>query len=502
MNAFLLALGRDVTSLHRSPPLVPVHPLLQPRRSHDYIPHENWFDDDGLAQIGLVGLPGLPPLLSMHDPDGAYVRDFHAARGLYPSHSRQSHARGADLSGLLPAMDLGRYGRDPSSDTARPSLNGSMGSSMRQTPPVASPLSTSSSASSSHGGQSNMQGSTNAHVSSPYDGGSHYGGGSDGFRMYGDSSNLQVSYDSLRPPSPPSLLLQQPTLGAREGAGLLGTGPKPALFLQTVPRSMQQPEAEKRAQQDGISEASDEAESGEDEVDEDTPVDTRRPSVEDSDGSDVDMQDSSSPPARNDDSDSPDSDAAVHKPGHTLYPLLRREGDPALKLPALALQPRHRPSSSDSPRELSSIYPDLGSIGMARAPSSPSHSSGTSLNDPNTPQRRTILPSIASVVTSPPSSAGSDLTTGIGKIGLQDPPRAAISLPPSTAHGAKSSVSDGERLRHASLIRALLVHINTEYVRKYGVPGQPRPASMERSRTPMEDAMDLDSPVESISSAA
>jgi len=278
---------------------------------------------------------------------------------------------------------------------------------------------------------------------------------------------------------------------------------------------MQRVEVEKRDEEDDNDEASAADESGEEEVDEieeDTPLDTRRP-TEDSDESDVDvdMPDTGSP-TRMDDSDSPDSDVAAHKPSHTLYPLLRREGDPALKLPALALQPRHRPSN-DSSKESSSIYPDLRSIsGTGEAPSSSSYSSGTTPSGSSTPRQRTALPSIASVVVNPPPSSGSDLTSRIGRIGLRDSPSGSNSLLSSSspaipmARGVKPRVSNEERLRHAALIRALLVHINTEYVKKYGVPSQQRSTyphkGMERSKTPMEDVMELDSPVGSVASAA
>jgi len=52
----------------------------------------------------------------------------------------------------------------------------------------------------------------------------------------------------------------------------------------------------------------------------------------------------------------------------------------------------------------------------------------------------------------------------------------------------------------------LLVHINTEYVKKYGVPGQRKPTypheGAKRNRTPIEDTMELDSPIGSVASAA
>jgi len=52
-----------------------------------------------------------------------------------------------------------------------------------------------------------------------------------------------------------------------------------------------------------------------------------------------------------------DPELAAHKPGHSLYPLLHIEGDPALKLPALDFKgdsksPLSRPSLPPSPCRL------------------------------------------------------------------------------------------------------------------------------------------------------
>jgi hypothetical protein len=77
-------------------------------------------------------------------------------------------------------------------------------------------------------------------------------------------------------------------------------------------------------------------------------------------------------------------------------------------------------------------------------------------------------------------------------------------MEPTSAYRLKPKVPYTERIKHASLIRALLIQINTEYVKKYGVSGfgHPRQYAAPRSRTPLEDAMELDSPVGHVQSAA
>ena len=514
VNAFLLALGRDVTALPRSPPQN-VHPLLQPRRPmSEYIPHENWFNDDALASIGLTGLPGLPgATLPVHDD--FYGRDLHSSRffGGRPSHM-SAHS---DLSSLYPSLDLGlpRFGvRD----------NG-LSHPLTGTPPAhaGSPLSTtSSSAASSHGPSTTAPGGGGGYPNSPYDGplsATGTSGRHDGFGSY-DSSSLRVSFDSLKAPSPPSLLLQHPTLGPREGAGILGTGPKSSLFLQTAPlKALREREALRKKQLEKEQSVDEEEEMGET-----TPVQESRDDVE------MESNSRQSSPELEEragsDSDSPDSDTSgMHRPSHTLYSLVHQQGDPSLKLPALSLPsktsvypsfededatpsppPPVRASSAASddssvvpPSESGSIYPSF---------SVPSASSSSS--------SRTTLPSIASVVVaSPPRTpGGSDLTSRIREIGIKDSPQStdgSSSLPTSPSPNnantlstnnatlLRSKVTYDERVRHAAFIRALLVHINTEYVRKFGTAaagasGQEQQAQKEteRSRTPFEDAMEVD----------
>jgi len=297
-----------------------------------------------------------------------------------------------------------------------------------------------------------------------------------------------------------SPLQHTPTLGTRRGAGILGIGVKEALHLQTSIARLDT----KSKEHDSHATVTEEEHTGDEEDDDNTPVERDQVSEK---ASDVDMTEedregfrSGSPEsmgcARMSDSDSPDSDAGVHKPGHSLYPLLRQQGDPALKLPALALPSRRQSStiSAESPRSSSSIYPDLAplrgvtSTSPDTAPSTPS-------------QHRTTLPPIASVVVTAPVTPSFDLSIGVRNIGLNE---GARSMEPTSAYGLKPKVPYEERIKHASFIRALLVQINTEYVMKYGASGfgPPRPYAAPRSRTPLEDAMELDSPVGHVQSAA
>jgi hypothetical protein len=311
----------------------------------------------------------------------------------------------------------------------------------------------------------------------------------------------------------------------------MGAGTKGSLYLQSSKKQLSE---QREAYAAKAPEDSDEEED-DDGMEEDTSRTEREGSPSSESVVSVQMADKA-------DSDSPDSDESVHRPGHALYTLLHQEGDPALKLPALSLPAKiaaaqaqsstmlpSSPTSTSAPDD--SLYPDLSSLASKATASSPLPS----------------LSSLTQVVVSPPSTPGSDLSSGVRKIGLSESPRPApastgYSLYPSlpTAAAAASAsgqtekarpkVSFDDRLRHAALIRSILVYINTEYVKKlspsnsnasaysssyssyshsnyssdsreYTPRGRQTPLS---PRTPLQDAMELDSPIisNSVSSAA
>ncbi|KAG9053319.1 hypothetical protein FS842_008345 [Serendipita sp. 407] len=544
VNAFLLALGRDVTGLPRSPPQQ-VHPLLQPRRSTEYYSHEHWFNDDALASIGLTGLPGLPGAHMAPSRDDP-LRDLATARLLGQHQTRQPAVGlgGSDLSGLYPLMDLGvgRYGtsnnnnnrdlgpdyRSASSPYSNPHLS--------STPPAhtGSPLSTtSSSAASSHGPSSGIQGLNGPN--SPYDAPLSAYGRNDSFGAY-DSSNLRVSFDTVKN-SPPSLFMQHPTLGSREGAGLMGTGAKSSLLLQASVKihmreeAMKAMEKRREAERDRTEVTKEVQESESSEARDDVSMS----------GRDVEMTETQSQISRastpasddtatmeatnNSGDESTDSDVALHKPSDTLYPLLRRTGDPSLTLPAL-LSPSKKPSvaallssdeapstSTTTTTSSSSLYPDLKGLLQTdpiskRAPSvdtaSSIVSSPSSSSSRLTTTNRTALPPIASVVVSGRASTpGSDYSRESHEYGSDVASSGASSIVGSSSSTSAQSrhrprISYEERVQHAALIRALLIHINTEYVKKFGTEDAVSSSSshsergIARSQSPLGDEMEVD----------
>jgi len=132
--------------------------------------------------------------------------------------------------------------------------------------------------------------------------------------------------------------LSAPTLGIREGACLLGPqGVKSALRLQASPRAAAEHERMGRIEEDQEDEDEDI-----DELADDAPttsegeqakmvldVPSRLPTTTPAPKTTAVSGDAESPVGAS------DPELAAHKPGHSLYPLLHIEGDPALELPAL-----------------------------------------------------------------------------------------------------------------------------------------------------------------------
>lgn len=346
------------------------------------IPHENWFDENALAQIGLAGLPGLPGApISSYDYElrSRASLDYHNRLSGLSHRPSSASGNSLDYASLYQSLELdGLHNLGRGSSTRSPVLDNrgfsGLGSNLAHTPPSGgSPLSTVSSAGSSHG----LSGSTQSFHPGTFEHRPSYGGRNDDYTsLYGDSSNLKVSFDSLHPMSPTSSLLAPPALAPREGAGLLGTGPKNALSLQTsveklrreksasIAGSVTMDDEENEEDQLPDEEVDELASDGEDEksVEPEAPVANRSPESPVS----VTMEDN----------EYPDSDVAVHKPTHALYPLLHQNGDPKYKLPALDLGHKgHRSTGSGSiSSQSSSIYPDLGSLPLT----SPGSSSGSS----------------------------------------------------------------------------------------------------------------------------
>ncbi|KAG8791805.1 hypothetical protein FRC17_008709 [Serendipita sp. 399] len=193
-----------------------------------------------------------------------------------------------------------------------------------------------------------------------------------------------------------------------------------------------------------------------------------------------------------------DSDGALHKPSDPLYPLVRMSGDPSLKLPAL-LSPSKKPhlaallsddisSSSSPPSSSSTLYPDLKSLHSVTT--RPRHESVDNTSATTTPStERTALPPIASVVVpDSPSTSSSELNREFGS-------DVSSSTSSSSVHlRQRPKISYEERVQHAALIRALLIHINTVYVKRFGADnGSSRSERrIARSWTPFGDEMEVD----------
>jgi len=466
VNAFLLALGRDIASVPRQP-LHESHNHHSQSQSHhaprvqinDTLSPDNWFDSDTFAQFGLSSLPGLSAAHDSHHPT--------YSQGLQGS--KHGYSQSSNISNMYRHFDdLGTLGLASGQDRKLAVSN------LSPPPPNVSPISTSSSIGSSHatGGPASHEAShhlrSNSESHSQYI--EHVGGLGHPIKT---SFGGQVRRTSLSGGQ-----LSAPSLGVREGSGLLGPqGVKSALRLQASPRA-----AAEREKMGGIKEDEEDADEDVDELRDD--ASTISEEAQEKMVLDVPSRlPTPSPAPRNtveEDSESPsDPELAAHKPSDSLYPLLHIEGDPALKLPALdfkgdskspalpsitatvpisSLRSSQSTKSSDA-SSVSSLYADLSSLhkiqDRALSPSTSPSSSSSSMS-----LRR---PSISSVSSSSPSvtSRNNVVLPSLASVILDTPPRTDEKLL-STAPG---EISMEERVRHAALVRNLIIYVNLTYLR-------------------------------------
>ena len=480
VNAFLLALGRDIASLPRQP-LHESHNHHSHSQTHpaprvqinDTLSPENWFNSDTFAQFGLSSLPGLA---AAHDSHPSYSQSLHGSKHGY-SDSSNMYRHFDDLTSL-------GLGNGHERKLAVSSL----------TPPAAnvSPISTSSSIGSSHatGCAAPLEAPHHMRTTS----------GSESHSQYidhigGIGHQVKTSFgNQVRRPSLSGGQLSAPSLGVREGAGLLGPqGIKSALRLQASPRAAAEREEMEKIKEDGeeddedIDELADDTSTTSEGIQEEMVLDipsrlpTPAPASKTAVSEDLEgLVDASDP------------ELAAHKPGDSLYPLLHIEGDPALKLPALDFKGESKspalPSitatvpmsslrssattntkSNETP-SVSSLYADLSSAtnppasslhkiqDRALSPSVSSASSGASMSP-----RRPSLSSVSS--SSPPSSSRNNvMLPSLASVILNTPPRAE-EKPLAAAPVSVEEISMEERARHAALVRNLMIYVNLTYLR-------------------------------------
>ena len=499
LNTFLLALGRDIASVPRQPIHESHnnnnHPHPHPHshsQSHhaprvqinDTLSPDNWFDSDTFGQFSLSSLPGLSPAHDTHH--GSYPQNLHG--------SKHGYSENPSISNMYRPFD---------------ELNDSLGLGSGQekrlavsslTPPPAnvSPISTSSSIGSSHatGGPASLEASH--HLRSGSSSGSH-----PQFldhHVGGLGHQVKTTFGSqVRKSSLSGGQLSAPSLGVREGAGLLGPqGVKSALRLQASPRAA--PEREKMGkiredkededEDEDIDELEDDHSTSEGEgaqekmlLDVPSRLPTPSPASRDTIEEDVDEA-----------AESPDAGLAAHKPTHSLYPLLHIEGDPALKLPALdfkgdkgdskspalpsitATVPISSLRSSQSTKSseassVSSLYADLSassSLNQIQDRALTRSASPTSSGSSMSPRRRPSVSSVSSA--SPPASNRNNVVLpSLASIILDTPPHTEEKLPAAPPAPAPvvsvEEISMEERVRHAALVRNLIIYVNLTYLR-------------------------------------
>ena len=488
VNAFLLALGRDIASVPRQP-LHESHNHHSHSQSHsaprvhinDNLSPETWFSSDTFAQFGLSSLPGLA---AAHDSQPSYSQNLHGAKHAYSD--------GSNISSIYRHFDdLTTLGLGSGHERKLAAV-----SSLTPPPASVSPISTSSSIGSSHATNGPASLETSHHMGSS--------SGSESHPQYiehvgGIGHQVKTSFGSqVRRTSLSGGQLSAPSLGVREGAGLLGPqGVKSALRLQASPRAAAEREKMGRIKEDkedddeDIDELADDAsitsEGAQEEMVLDVP--SRLPTP-------VPASRTAVPGGTEGSMSASDPELAAHKPGHSLYPLLHIEGDPALKLPALDFKGESKspalPSiaatvpisslrssastKSSEPPSVSSLYADLSSAANVSAsasslnniqeraisPSASASASSASSASSMSPRR----PSISSVSSSSPTamSRNNAVLPSLASVILDTPPRAE-DKPLAPAPVSVDEISMEERARHATLVRNLIIYVNLTYLK-------------------------------------
>ncbi len=428
----------------------------------------------------------MPGLAAAHDSQPSYSQSLHGAKHAYSD--------SANISSIYRHFDdlttLGLGSGHERKLTAVSSL----------TPPPASvsPISTSSSIGSSHatGGPASLEAPHHMHSSS----------GSESHPQYiehvgGIGHQVKTSFGSqVRRTSLSGGQLSAPSLGVREGAGLLGPqGVKSALRLQASPRAAAEREKMGRIKEDkedddeDIDELADDASIASEGVQErmvlDVPSRLSTPGPVSRAAVSGDAEGSMS---------ASDPELAAHKPGHSLYPLLHIEGDPALKLPALDFKGESKspdlPSiattvpisslrssastKSSEPPSVSSLYADLSSAAnvsasasslnniqdRALSPSASASASASSASSASSMSPR--RPSLSSVSSSSPTamSRNNAVLPSLASVILDTPPRAE-DKPLAPASVSVEEISMEERARHATLVRNLIIYVNLTYLK-------------------------------------
>ena len=502
VNAFLLALGRDIASVPRQP-LHDAHNHHSHSQSHpaprvqinDTLSPDNWFNSDTFAQFGLSSLPGLA---APHDSH-SYSQSLHGGKHGYSDSNVPTLYRHFD--------DLTSLGLGSGHERKATAV-----SSLTPPPASVSPISTSSSIGSSHatGGLASLEAPHHMRSSS----------GSEPHLQYvgGIGHQVKTSFGSqVRRSSLSGGQLSAPSLGVREGAGLLGPqGVKSALRLGASPRAA--------AEREMMGKIKEDAEDDDEDIDElADDISTTSEGVQERMVLDVPSRLPTPAPASKTavsgdaegSAGASDTELAAHKPGHSLYPLLHIEGDPALKLPALDFKGESKtptlPSitatvpmsslrssasaKSDEASSVSSLYADLTSASNVPMLSSslhkiqdralsPSASSASSAS--STSPRR---PSISSVASSSPSttSRNNAVLPSLASVILDTPPRAE-EKPLAAAPVSVEDISMEERARHVALVRNLIIYVNLTYLKNQEALERAADAKDESS----SESMDVD----------